>query len=307
MRPLARILAAALCVYAAVSCAPGETETAKEDDAAVEGRGADTANWWDALPRQEWSAFQRVLENDPWFEVYRIFPDTFAIYEPGHFEEVISFLIVGETRALLLDTGLGIARLQPVIASLTQLDVTVVNSHSHFDHIGSNYEFDKIAGVDHPYAHANQAAASNEIVGEFLRGDWIAKPLPDGVDATTYKINPYIVGEFVAEGDVIDLGGVELEVIAAPGHSPDSICLLDRAGRRLFMGDVFYFAPLYAHLEGSDFAAYKASAEKLAALEPEIDILITAHNVPDGAEPLSKSHARCIYGNRRRPCASCGN
>ena len=90
----------------------------------LKGRGANTANWWDALPRQEWSAFERVLDDDPWFEVYRIFPDTYAIYEPGQFEEVISFLIIGETRALLFDTGLGVAAIQPIIASLTDLDVT---------------------------------------------------------------------------------------------------------------------------------------------------------------------------------------
>jgi len=288
MMRISPLVAAALCAISAVSCGRSDSEPAKEkgsaeSDEAVEGRGADTANWWDALPREEWSAYQRVLESDPWFEVYKIFTDTYAIYEPGHFEEVISFLIIGETRALLLDTGLGIARLQPVIASLTQLDVTVVNSHSHFDHIGGNYEFDKIAAVDHPYARANANGAPNGEVGEMLRGDWVWKPLPEGVDATNYKINPYTVNEFIADGDVIDLGGLRLEVIAAPGHSPDSICLIDREGRRLFMGDVFYFAPLYAHLEGSNLADYKASADKLAALQPEIDTLITAHNVPVAA------------------------
>lgn len=279
------IFAATACALTAVSCGRGDSKPANknasaESELSVEGRGADTANWWNALPRQEWSAYQRVLESDPWFEVYKIFPDTFAIYEPGHFEEVISFLIVGETRALLLDTGLGIARLKPVIASLTQLDVTVVNSHSHFDHIGGNYEFEKIAGVDHAFARANAKGAPNQQVSEYLRGDWVWKPLPDGVTATNYKINPYRVSESIADGDIIDLGGVRLEIIATPGHSPDSICLFDREGRRLFMGDVFYFAPLYAHLEGSDLAAYRASAEKLAKLEPEIDTLITAHNVP---------------------------
>ena len=277
------ILAASFCALSAVACGgsePASENASAEDETTVEGRGGDTANWWDALPRQEWSAYQRVLESDPWFEVYKIFPDTFAIYEPGQFEEVISFLIVGETRALLLDTGLGIARLQPVVASLTHLDVTVVNSHSHYDHIGSNYEFEKIAGVDHPYARASAKGAPNEIVGELLRGDWVWKPLPEGVTATNYKINPYALSETIADGDIIDLGGVQLEVIATPGHSPDSICLFDRTGRRLFMGDVFYFAPLYAHLKGSDLGDYTASAEKLAALQPEIDTLITAHNVP---------------------------
>ena len=126
------------------------------------------------------------------------------------------------------------------------------------------------------------SGAGNEIVGELLRGDWVWKPLPDGVTKDSYKINPFTVSETIADGDIIDLGGVRFEIIATPGHSPDSLCLFDREGRRLFMGDTFYFAPLYAHLEGSDFADYKASIEKLAAMENDIDILITAHNVPTG-------------------------
>ena len=251
-----------------------------EQEAAVEGRGADTAQWWDALPRPEWAAFERVLKDDPWFEIYRIYPDVYAIYEPGQFEEVISFLIVGQDQSLLFDTGLGVATLRPVIEALTDRDVLVVNSHSHFDHIGGNYEFDRIAGVDDPYAKARQNGASNADIGDYLTGDWVWKPLPEGVDPKTFKINPFTVDETIADGDIIDLGGVTLEVVATPGHSPDSICLFDKDGRRLFMGDTFYLAPLYAHIEGGDFAAYKNSVDRLAALQPQLDALITAHNVP---------------------------
>src|SRR5208282_971634 len=54
---------------------------------------------------------------DPWFEVYRVAPGVFAIYEPHQFEEVISFLILGEKRAALFDTGLGIGDIQRVVAA----------------------------------------------------------------------------------------------------------------------------------------------------------------------------------------------
>ena len=53
---------------------------------------------------------------DPWFEVYRIAPGVFAIYEPHQFEEVISFLILGEKRAAMFDTGLGIGDIKRVVA-----------------------------------------------------------------------------------------------------------------------------------------------------------------------------------------------
>ena len=102
-----------LCVFALSACSPASVpesqSSAGEDyEGGVQNRGLDTANWWDALPRPEWSEYERVAVDDDWFEVYRIIDGVFAIYEPGQFEEVISFLITGQDHALLFDTGLGI-------------------------------------------------------------------------------------------------------------------------------------------------------------------------------------------------------
>ncbi len=267
-----KFLLAAVAV-AAAGCGQEPTQDA------VEGRGAETANWWDKLPRAEWAAYERVLPEEAWFEVYRLFPNVYAIYEPGQFEEVISFLIVGEERALLFDTGLGLTPIAPTISKLTDKPISVLNSHSHYDHIGGNHEFEDIAGVNVPYALARQAGAPNDAVREFVAGDWLPNPPPD-FDADEYKIEPYEIDGFVRDGIVIDLGGVLLEVLHTPGHSPDSICLLDRANRRLYTGDTFYLAPLYAHLEGSDFDQYVVTAKRLAALTPHVDHLMTSHNVP---------------------------
>ncbi len=107
-------------------------------DAQVENRGSDTENWWDALPRPEWSQYEQVPVDEDWFEVYRIIDGIYAIYEPGQFEEVISFLITGEKRALLFDTGLGIGDMRSVVDQLTDLEVIVLNSHMHGDYRAFN-------------------------------------------------------------------------------------------------------------------------------------------------------------------------
>ncbi len=83
-----------------------------------------------------------------------------------------------------------------------------------------------------------------------------------------------------ADGEMIDLGGRTLEVIATPGHSPDSLCLLDRDAGLLFTGDTFYAGNLYACLPGSDLTAYRDSMRRLAALENDLAWLLPAHTPP---------------------------
>lgn len=106
-RSLWAILGAALAAVAACRTA---------DNALIQNRGASKDNWWDALPRPAWSKFQKVLESQGWFEVYEIRPGIFAIHEPGQFEEVISYLVIGTEKALLFDTGLGIGDMRAVVS-----------------------------------------------------------------------------------------------------------------------------------------------------------------------------------------------
>jgi glyoxylase-like metal-dependent hydrolase (beta-lactamase superfamily II) len=275
------ILVSLLFLIAACS-GPAADEDGPEvaNNEQVQNRGADKDNWWDSLPRPEWSAYEKVEQSEDWFDVYRIDDDIFAIYEPGQFEEVISFLITGDSFALMFDTGLGIGNIRRVVDQLTDLDVVVLNSHTHYDHIGGNHLFDTIYGTGLDYTAERSKGSPPEAVADFLREGWVWKPLPPSFDVADFRSRAFEIDRIVTEGEVIDVGGRRLEILFTPGHAPDSICLLDRENRQLFTGDSFYLAPLYTHLPGSSFEDYADTAARLAALAPEIDSAITSHNVP---------------------------
>jgi len=156
----------------------------------------------------------------------------------------------------------------------------VLNSHTHYDHTGGNHQFEQILGRDTEWTRAREAGSTHEDVAEFLAAGWVWKDLPADFDAETYRSQPFTISTIVSEGYEIDLGNRVLEVLVTPGHAPDALCLIDRKNRLLFTGDTFYLAPLYTHLEGSDFWHFRRTAARLAELAGDVDHVMTAHNVP---------------------------
>jgi glyoxylase-like metal-dependent hydrolase (beta-lactamase superfamily II) len=235
--------------------------------------------WCRALPRPEYKTLERVLVSDPWFEVYKPAPGVYAIYEPHQAEEVISYLIVGRKRALLFDTGMGISDIKKLTAELTKLSIIVLNSHTHDDHVGGNWQFDTIYGMDTDFTRRNAQGSRADAQAE-VTPDQICGTLPQGFDPKAYVTRQWKITAYVHDGYRFDLGGRVLEVITTPGHTPDSITLIDRGNRLLFTGDTYYPAPIWLFRPETDLDAYAASTRRLAALAPEVKLVLGAHNIP---------------------------
>jgi glyoxylase-like metal-dependent hydrolase (beta-lactamase superfamily II) len=235
--------------------------------------------WCRALPRAEYKTLQRVPTSDAWFEVYKVAPAVFAIYEPHQAEETIGYLIVGQQRALLFDTGMGISDVKGVTAQLTHLPIVVLNSHTHNDHVGGNWQFDTVYGMDTDFtrksARGSRAAAQEEIAPGQICGT-----LPKGFDRSSYATRPWKITKFMHDGDRIDLGRRSLTILATPGHTPDAICLFDAVNGLLFTGDTYYPGTIWIYSPATNLAAYDASVRRLAALAPQVRMVLGAHNIP---------------------------
>jgi len=214
---------------------------------------------------------------DDYFTVERIAPATFAIGEPRYAQQNYSYLIVGSKRALLFDAGPGIRDIRSTAESLTDLPITFLPSHFHYDHVGNTVTFDRIAVVDLPYVRARASEGrltltTNEHLG-----------MAEGFTAPTWKVD-----EWLPPGSVIELGDRALTIYHTPGHTTDSISLYDADNAAVFSGDYLYPGYLYGFLPNSSMGDYAASAEQLIASLPEHVTFYGAHRAtPPGAPMLN--------------------
>lgn len=279
MNKKAIILHAVAALALLSACAPksGEAPTP------VAATGAEKPEFCSELPRAGWAAYDRLAASDDWFEVYRLADDLYAIAEPWQWQEVISYLIIGETSALLFDSGNGIGDIRAVVDRLTRLPVTVLASHSHIDHVGGHHQFTDILAPATPFTTERAKGSDNAFAREEASAAALCKPLPAGVTEDNHHIEPFAPTARVGEGSRIDLGGTTLEVLAIPGHTPDSIALLDAARGRLFTGDTYYRGPIWLFAPETDVEAYRASIARLASLAPALSAVHGAHNEPFSA------------------------
>ncbi len=237
--------------------------------------------WWSVHPRPVYAELEKVGTFQEWFDVYKLTEGTYAIYEPNQFEEAICFLVLGEERAILIDTGTGIGNLKEVVDELTKLPVTVVLTHEHYDHVAAAYRWNEIVMYDNADAlEVLKAGRDNASLQNYLKADYLWKPLPEGFDPDSWIIPSMEPTSLVKEGDTIDIGGRTLEVIYTPGHSPGQMCILDKKHRLLFTGDHFFPGPLYAYGSDVNIDDYIASTAKLVKRLGEFDYLCSGHNDP---------------------------
>ena len=211
---------------------------------------------------------------DDWYALEQVAEGVTAIGEPHYHQVNWNYLIEGDTGALLFDTGPGVRNIEPVVRALTGKPLTVLPSHMHFDHTGNLHRFNHIAVADLPVLRACEKdgllhASVDLYLGHYEDMIW----------------KPVLVSAWLPIGHCVDLGGVTLEIVSTPGHSPDSISLWNRQADILFAADFVYPGPLYAQVPGSDLEAYLDSARRLNARASGGTRIFCAHGGPDQRAP----------------------
>ncbi|MHC8509324.1 MAG: MBL fold metallo-hydrolase [Rhodospirillales bacterium] len=172
----------------------------------------------------------------------------------------------GRDRDLLIDTGMGVKPLKTEIAALCERPVTVIGTHSHFDHMGGAHEFSERLGHRAEAEIYARPTHENTACTGFIRAETFTAAPHAGFTHESYVVRPAPLTGYIDEGDVIDLGDRVFRVLHLPGHSPGSVALFEEKTKTLFSGDTVYDGALYDTVYHSDPALYRESLMRLKDL-----------------------------------------
>lgn len=171
------------------------------------------------------------------YQVEPLFPGLTRIWDVAR---TAVYLVEGQEKAVLIDTGVGVGDLKAVVEGLTTKPVTVLITHGHVDHAmgAAGFSDVRMSPLDEGvYAeHCNFEARKGYVMGSAMQGgdpELTARITDDDF------LKPCDFGEFapLAPGDRFDLGGVTVEVLPGAGHTPGSLTMLMPEWRVLLLGD----------------------------------------------------------------------
>ncbi|WP_022849976.1 MBL fold metallo-hydrolase [Limisalsivibrio acetivorans] len=178
------------------------------------------------------------------------------------------YLIVSDDKeALIVDPGGEPERVAAKIEELGVKPVGIINTHGHFDHIGGVTELKNRYGI--PFSiHKDD---------DFLLTQSVDHAAKFGFP----RIDPPKAERLLSDGDKIEFGGEEIEVIHTPGHTPGGVSLYIPAIKTAITGDTLFREAVgrsdfpYAEHE----TLIKSVKERLLVLPDETKVL-PGHDIP---------------------------
>lgn len=166
----------------------------------------------------------------------KIGDDIYAISEGINQANI--YLVIGDEKAALIDTGNGLTDLPESVREITDLPVIVINTHGHYDHMWGNHYFDEVYLPEkdkETFEYYTDFKNIERVVKDDLPGplQFFMKYYFETIEETPIK---YDLHYFSGEGS-FDLGNRKLTIIEIPGHTPGIVGLLDENTGALFCGD----------------------------------------------------------------------
>lgn len=241
-----------------------------------------------------------MAEAKNWHKTEQLNEDTWRIIEG----EVIScYLLLGEERALLIDTGNGMGDIGAQVRAITDLPVTVALTHLHCDHACGRKWFNSPAHVHEADMTLTNRLFSCSIAGRMLAAKWTTPK--------DFRKKPYNAGyTAMSDGAVFELGGRTVKVEHLPGHTPGSVAYLDEKHKMMFAGDNILAYEMWLFLPGAlSLEEWLTTGRRILELSGEYtpysghgDGLMTAQQVEQLIEMVqeivSTKHNSLLHGKK---------
>lgn len=151
------------------------------------------------------------------------------------------YLVTGLEKAALVDCGFGVCdTLRSFVETITDKPVVCIATHGHPDHAGAAALFDEIymSERDEPLLPVSLSyeRRMDDVFGRGISDETHFEYCKNHI-VMTDKLNY----KNVDDGDVFDLGGIQLHTIAIPGHTQGSIVLVNREQNYALVGDAFSY------------------------------------------------------------------
>jgi glyoxylase-like metal-dependent hydrolase (beta-lactamase superfamily II) len=211
----------------------------------------------------------QIATADTWYQTKSVGDGITWIWEP-HIKPYYRcniWHIRGRDRDLLVDSGMGVVSLREQVQLVAERPLLAVATHTHFDHVGAHHEFPERA-VHLAEAHILvRPDRYNTVADDYVTDDIFTALPPGDWQAARYDVKPAPATWLIDEGDRVDLGDRNFEVLHLPGHSPGSIALYEQATGILFAGDVIYDGPLAYEAYHTEMADYVRSMRRVLDLQ----------------------------------------
>lgn len=201
---------------------------------------------------------------------------------------VACYLVIGEDKACLIDTGNGIGDIKAYVETLTDKPIFVILTHGHHDHCGGSAYFDEVYlnPVELPLFNYH-----NEL--EFR----LEEHKHHG-DEGKYTVEEYIPKRTagfkdIHDGDSFDLGGCHIDLYLCVGHTRGILVPIIREDRVAVFGDAIGVGVLLFDEYSATVNEYLASLKGMKKHETEYDSIVRCHGTFESKKELLDNVIEC--------------
>lgn len=191
------------------------------------------------------------------------------------------YLVIGDDKAALIDTGNGFGNIKEYVSQLTDKEIIVFLTHAHFDHVNGAGLFDKVYLNEKDYDIYKEQSGLDwrfELYSQFDEVSNISKSDYNKPFANSFRE--------IKDEQIFDIGGIHLQAFHVPGHTPGSMMFLIIEENVMLFGDACGPGTLFFDERSCSISEYRKALKKIKKYESRYGRIIRNHGTGESDKSL---------------------